>query len=166
MVLPDIDLKLPKRTRREVTSRDINYNHKLLPSEQTKRKSTLLRDSLLGCASSWHSLKQRLSTSGSFFSTPSLSALSVGNDSVFFSDSYYDAVHTTIGLCRDYVVFRLQRSGFGYKLLADDYPPAKDQLLSSRILRAGKFGFNRLNGYYLKQFISVKYKPCKRKSVA
>lgn len=137
MVLSDLNFKLLEENGEEVTSHDINHNRTVSYLKQSTKRRDSIRESALKYAASFNIFTQRLAASSSFLSSSPFSALSPGNDSVFFSDTYYDSAHLTNGLCRDYVACRLKRSGVGYKLLANHHPPAEDQLLSSRILRAG-----------------------------
>ncbi|XP_039250405.2 bcl-2-related ovarian killer protein-like [Styela clava] len=60
------------------------------------------------------------------------------DDSVFYSPHYDEVLQTARGLCRDYICYRLKRSGFQGRVVITKYEPAKDQNLSFDVLKIGK----------------------------
>ena len=131
----DTELRFEKNYSFTSTDHDVNQNM-LNPFDRVSTESEMCRKS---CKSSNCPTTNLCNTNTVFSSTPltPLTSTNIENDAVFFSTSYYDELHTTVGLCRDFVVSRLKRSGFGYKVYVTTYAPSKDQKLSQNLLYAG-----------------------------
>uniref|UniRef100_H2Z3W0 Bcl-2 Bcl-2 homology region 1-3 domain-containing protein n=1 Tax=Ciona savignyi TaxID=51511 RepID=H2Z3W0_CIOSA len=114
---------------------DVNHNSVFEPIETNKPSSVLqsmnsfMRDSVSYVTSSCASMASSLA--------------SYGDDSVFHSTSYEDDVTLTIGICRDYICYRVKRDGFGSRVTVKLYAPAVDQTMSSNILNLGS-SFERM----------------------
>nr|CAB3226030.1 bcl-2-related ovarian killer protein homolog B [Phallusia mammillata] len=65
------------------------------------------------------------------------SVMQSGDDSVFVPAVYDEACVLAAGLCRDYVCYRLKRSGYEQQVHVTQIEPASDQALSNRILNLG-----------------------------
>lgn len=62
-----------------------------------------------------------------------------GDDSVFVPVAHDEACTLAEGLCRDYVCYRLKRSGYERQVHVTHLEPAGDHALSNRILNLGNY---------------------------